>query len=426
MHILTEGGDSTAPDLITLGSWGSATAISATNWAQALQQPATCWANSGTCTGWMQLSQTKGVNVFRRISDNAMYAGVIDFDGNGDVDTINAAAALSDFTTGTGVMAVRLVPGSSSKLVVSSAKMTNNIGIELCVYDVSSGTLTIDGAKITHTLAANTPSYFQCFGLVVFDGDYGIASCYASGSSIDGIPFRITNGSQAFGTRVAASQAPGTQDGASSFMYASQVTDKVAYQFGGLKGSKWTLTAGSPPTLAHTSDINSVAVGNSTYGLEGILNQVGSIVQAPTASQDGEIMWVIGEGIGGWSGGSDPWSGVAAPVSANNYGRVLANTISFYGRHNITFVQVDTSGDWVRGVVVGTTGTSGIQATPANLNVVDRRVVAGATLKTTNLTSHANAPANFGAMYFSGGPCIQVFCEDTAAAPSHIKLPITL
>jgi hypothetical protein len=420
------GGSVADPDLVVLGSWGSATAISATNWAQARQVPSTCWASSGTCTGWIQLSQTKAVNVFRRNSDSAMYAGVIEFDSSGDIGTISNAAALSDFTTGTGVMAVRLVPGSSTKIVVSSADLTNDKSIELCVYDESSGSLSIDGAKIAHTLAANTPSYFQQFGLMVFDGDYGIASCYASGTSICGIPFRITNASQAFGTRVNSSDTPGCQDGAGSFMYASALTDKVAYQFGGLNGQKWTLTAGSPPTLAHTSTINSVDVGNGTYGFEGILNQVGSIIQAPNPTNEGEIMWMVGAGVGGWNGVADEWRATSAPASCNNLGTLINNSPYLFGRHNQTFVPIDSSGDWVRGVFVGTNGTSAIMAIPVNVNVVQQRYIVGTLSRTTNLTPHADAPINFGAMYFSGGPCIQVFCEDTAAAPSYIKLPVTV
>ena len=94
---------------------------------------------------------------------------------------------------------------------------------------------------------------------------------------------------------------------------------------------------------------------------------------------------------------------------------------------SIEFVQVDVVGDWVRGVVVGAYGpTTGLQAMPMNVNTVTGQFVSGDASTTTNISPHANAPINFGAFYLSTGPHILIFCEDTAAAPSYIELPVTV
>lgn len=427
MIIKKVGGSADAPALLTLGTWGSATVISASNWAQ--HKASVSWANSGYSAGWILMSATQWLNVWRRNSDNALYYGVLTLDAAGDVDTENACAALSDFTTGGAAVALRRLGTSATNLLVASGKTASTSRLELGEYALSGSTLTLQNSLLTQNTSTDGVGTLRGFAVEV-GTDFGVIACYSDNGSIGFYPFRIT-ATQAFGSFVDTDTVGITsQDQAGMMSWQSQSTDNVFY-FSTRVLTKIVLSEANPPTLVE-SDIFSGDAGAWCYGTEAMLSNRGLIVPAPTEAADGNITFITNFGMGQWSGEGNAMT-FAQHTSRNglNMGGYGSDTINLFGRFNLDYVQVDTDGDWVRGVLIlahPAVGTTGLTAIPLNINPKDRRYVAGTPSQTTNLTPHQNLPCNFGACYHSSWttPGILIACEDTGAAPSYIKLPITV
>jgi hypothetical protein len=423
------GGGGTAPDLITLGSWGTASVITGTGWVQHKASVATAWANSGYSCGWILMSPTKWLNVARRNSDNALYYGVITLDAAGDVSTQGTYTALSDFTTNGAPVALRRMGDSTTNLLIGSGKTSATQRIELGEYALSGDTLTLQNSLLTQNTTNGAASDLRGFSIEV-GTDYGVASVFFSGTAVGFHPFRITS-PQAFGTLVNTSTAQvSSQDQAGMMSWKSKSTPNVFYFSTGLL-TKTILTEANPPTLTE-SDGFAVQVGGWGYGTEATLSNRGLIVQPPTEETDGNLMFIAPSGIGGWKGEGNTFRMADFPNRVGiNLGGYGTPAVRKFNRHNIDFVHVDTSGDWVRGVVIAAhpaAGTTGLTAIPLNVNPKDQKFTAGTPLQTTNLTPHQDAPCNFGAAYHADWTTSQILiaCEDTAAAPSIIKLPITV
>ena len=420
-------GGGTAPDLITLGSWGTASVITGTGWVQHKASVATAWLNSGYSCGWILMSATKWLNVARRNSDNALYYGVITLDAAGDVSTQGTYTALSDFTTNGAPVALRRMGDSTTNLLIGSGKTSATQRIELGEYALSGDTLTLQNSLMTQNTTNGAAADLRGFAIEV-GTDYGVVAAIYDGSSVGFHPFRITS-PQAFGTLVDTdTTAVQGQDQAAMMSWKSQSTTNVFYFSTGVI-TKTILTEANPPTLTE-SDGFTPSVNSWGYGTEATLSNRGLIVQPPTEETDGNLMFIVNTGIGGWKGEGNTFR-MNNSGGADNLGAFGTPAVRSFSRHNIDFVHVDTSGDWVRGVVIAAhnaSGTNGLTAIPLNVNPKDQKFTAGTPLQTTNLTPHQDAPCNFGAAYHADWTTSQILiaCEDTAAAPSIIKLPITV
>lgn len=424
-----DSGGGTAPDFITLGTWGTASVISGTGWVQHKASVATAWANSGYSCGWILMSATKWLNVARRNSDNALYYGVITLDAAGDVSTQGTYTALSDFTTNGAPVALRRMGDSTTNLLIGSGKTSATQRIELGEYALSGDTLTLQNSLLTQNTTGGAAADLRGFSIEV-GTDYGVVAAFYDAGSVGFHGFRITS-PQAFGTLVDTdTTAVSTEDQAGMMSWKSQSTANVFYFSTGVL-TKVILTEANPPTLSE-SDVFTTSVSNWAHGTEATLSNRGLIVQPPTEETDGNMMFIVRNGIGGWKGEGNTFR--MSNVSNGggiNLGAFGTDAIRAFSRHNIEFVHVDTSGDWVRGVVIvahPAAGTTGLTAIPLNVNPKDQRFVVGTPSQTTNLTPHQDAPCNFGAAYHADWTTSQILiaCEDTAAAPSIIKLPITV
>jgi hypothetical protein len=378
------------------------------------------------------MSATQWLNVFRRNSGNELYYGVLTLDSAGDVGTENPVAALSDFYNTAAPVAIRVIPGSATNLVIASARTSGTSAehLQWREFALSGYSLTGQAAVQAQATPGSAASDNRGFGMEIFGADYGMITCFADGGTLGAYPFRFT-ATQSIGSLVDSNLGNiASQDQAGQATWKSQTTSNVAYSSTS-KISKWTLSEGSPPSLAvavsHTADL-----GAWNYGFSSTLSNRGLIVPPPTEEAGGMTAWITNTGFGHWLGeGTTMIMGATASHNGNNLGGYGDATTKNFNRHNIDYVHIDTSGDWVRGVIIAgypQTGTTGLAAIPVNLNPKEGRVKVGNVSLTTNLTPHDAAPCNFGAAYHADWTTSQILiaCEDTAAAPSYISLPITI
>ena len=418
------GGAAAAPALIALGTWGSAAVVS--GWVQHKASVAIAWsASAGYSCCWTLVSATQWLSVYRLNSNNSMSYGILTLDAAGDVDTINGRAALGAFTTIGAPVVVKKVPGVD-KVVIATGDTVGTIRAEIGAYTFSGSTLSIDGSLITQNTVDNVASDLRGFNMHLFGADFGMIMFMSVGGTLSGYPFRYTT-TQSIGSIETSSGTVTSLVGSGVPIIPAGLTANVCYSLDALN-VKWTLSEANPPTLAST-ELESVtgggqmtanAVGAGTYNHQ-------TIIEPPVRATDGNVCLVNPDGI-------FQWAGEGSPMQANmgNMGTFTGfDVAAIPGIHNIDFVTVDTVGDWVRGVVVGCyplAGTTGLFATPLNVNPLTGAKVVGVTKATTNLTPHATAPCNFGAAFHEDWTTKQILvaCEDTAGGPSIIKLPITV
>ena len=419
------------PALITLGSWGSATLLSASGWQWSKASVAPAWNNSGYSTGWVLMSATQWLNVMRKQTDNSVQYGVLTLDAAGDIDTENACAALSDFTTNGAPVLVRKVPGSSTRVVIASGKTTSTVQYQWREYDLSGSTLTGQNSLQTQDTAGGGAGDFRGFFMELFGSDYGLIGGFPDSGSMGAYPFKFS-ATQSVGSLVdTGTISVSSQDQGGALSWKSQLTSNVAYCSSG-ELTKWVLTEAGPPTMTETSQTGVDNLGSWCYGLGASMAHRGLIVQPPTEATDGNVVWITRLGLGYWAGEGNEIK-MAGHTSNHgvNLGGFGEKLINAFSRHNLDFVQVDTSGDWVRGVLIlchTAAGTTGLTAIPLNVNPKDARFVPGTPSQTTNITPASNNPINFGAAYHADWTTsqIQIAIEDGASAPSVIALAITV
>lgn len=426
------GGAAAAPALLTLGTPGSATAISQTGWATVFSRP-DAWLLYGYGFKWLQVGDQKLSCTFRH-DGGAMYGGVIDLDSNGHVATVNTATALTIFDTIKTPVAAKLVPGTydnSPRIVVATSTRVSPREFQIGVYDLSDS-YTIHGAVIEKAGAADVNPIVEGLEVCLTGPDYGILFAKSDNIVSSATPFKFTT-TQSIGSDVNTDGMPWGTGETMSFAYESEATHGKVYNIGGNgRGTEWDLTEDTTPTLALTSYINasSTSVGAMAH-IHGVSTHFGCLVRPPVASadQDGAFMLVSYAGLRHWPGkrGTNEiaWDG----NNPFNVGTFIPPGAQLYNQHNFTFVQVDTDGDWVRGVTVGPYGTTGLQLIPINVNPLTGEFVRGTTATTTtNISPHRETTLNFFAGYQGIGDSthILIFCEDTAAAPSYLEVPVTI
>lgn len=413
------GGAASSPDAVTLGAFGSATAITATNWSQ---------CDTNVSTDWVKMSSTLLVNVTRKITSYELYIGGIDLTSAGEISTIqNAQDITSDFTVQARVtvMATRL---TDTRIVVCVYKNTSPTGFEFQTYDYSGGTFTKHGTKLTYTPGTDHAS--QGFSsMIKVDADHVCLSHY--GGSVnrnDAVLAKVTN-TKNVGTAL-TDLGNGTGTGLLWLCgYAGEI-------FMGSFGKGYVRMTANTSTQALTVvDYTVPASSGTIFGARGTAvpgdgSQHNFTLATPTASgqvcafnnQDhkGGLVWWDGYVLNSpslYGGAPNPsFVGVVGDVATVN-----ANMRNSGG------VKIDETSPWMRTVMVIGNSTTGLAAVPMNINMETGAGVRGTQVRGTTITPHsATLESNFGVAYDPAWAHIWVFCQDTAAAPSYCKLPVTV
>tara|TARA_R110000824_G_scaffold317464_1_gene504649 strand:+ start:622 stop:2010 length:1389 start_codon:yes stop_codon:yes gene_type:complete len=436
------GGAAADPAFLTLGTWGSATAISATGWTAVLK--ATVPSGStvlGYAGGYVKLSATLLAYVWR---DNAstyqMNAATIVLDSAGDFSSATTRQDISaNFPDSRSNVLVRGIPGSSTGIVVYGCELVGTPArVRLAHYEISGATFSLQNSVIIRNCGTDSNSGLNSASLTILDSDYG---CYGNHDTTGHArpkqtPFRFTD-PQSTGTPV---QCTSTLSGS---WYTSQGSildpNGTARKFYTIEPrmNSWTLSAGNPPTVAENDEQKSISYNNNATGHLGTM--ISGIITPPTSTLDGQMTFLAG----GNHGDETPDANVLTNTSFGEGDDQSAESRSFGGaedaaakiwNHNTTFVPIDTDGDWHRGIRVGTNGTTGLHAWAQNVNVLTGRVLNGPVSATTNITAwdyNYRISTNwfaFDAFYDAAWSKDEIFilCEDTDAPPSYIKLPFTI
>ena len=438
-------GGAGVPDFVGLGTWSSASAISASNWSQAALSSAL--VHSAMYHSPTQLTRMSATSLLRswvETSSGDCMVGEIVLNADGTVASVATANDLSSaLSSQLTQFIVRKVPGSSTRIVISRPLNTSPLSHRFATYDLSSGSLSLHGAVITKAATTNS-SFCAVLGMemTLVDADYGVIfgkDRAINNDSAHPIKFTTGGGGQEFGSVHDSPESFAGNGSVAGPAWLSTETANRIYSKLGVQAERWDLTASDPPAVADTTlttgvdlYIAGVAPGGgfhwSVWKRDHILfrpqedpddgsvtvyctvqegaaahNLVFAFYDVPTETVIySSSLAYLGAGLGGGGG----------PVTSQ------ANHIDH------TLVQVDTVGDWHRCVAIGTNDTTGLYALPVNVNPLKKLMNHGTMSYTTNLTPHNNNGNGLDASF--NGSNILIVCEDTAAAPSTITLPVTV
>ena len=443
------GGAAGDPALVTLGTWSSVAAISATNWSQRADSVDLIHsAIYGIPNQLTRMSATSLLRSWVEVSSGDCMVGEIVLNADGTVASVATANDLSsDLGSDLVQFIVRKVPGSSTRIVISrpNKETANSSGTpthKFGTFDLSSGSLSKHGAVITQAATgggdtnANHAVAAMGMELTLTDSDYGILFAQDTSTSVTAWPIKFTTGGggQEFGTvhQGSAGLQGGGNFGGPSWL--SPDTNNRIYSKMGTQLQRWDLTEADPPTCADT-DLDGPATQDSK-GIHWSVTKRDHVLLPPDDPDDGTfaVFGTHSEG-GGATEMRFLFFDPADEVTQYGYSLVTetfgldswnpGTSIPDNNHMDHCLVQIDTVGDWHRCVLVGPNDTTGLYALPINVNIAKKSYHRAAAISlTTNLTPHSNNGNGMDATF--NGSNILIICEDTAAAPSTITLPITV
>lgn len=426
-----------APDLLTLGTWGSPSVLPASGLTAVLKTPtASGSVVRGYAGGYVKLSASKLAYVFR---DNAstyqMNAATITLDAAGDYSSSTTAQDISgDFPDARTNVLARLIPGSSTGIVVYSSELVGTPArVKLAHYEISGGTFTLQNSVITRNCGTDANGSLNSAFLAILDADYGCFGNFdtTGHGKVGCIPFRFTSPQSTGSVVQSTSNLAGSWLTSIGTILDPNGTARKFYTIEPRMNS-WTLSAGAPPTVVENDEQMAATISSNAAGHLGTM--LGGMIAPPTPSLDGQLAF-LATGSHGAAPSTNPnasfmlGEGETASEASRDDFLTPEDPLAKIWNHNTTFVAIDTDGDWRRGIRVGVDGTTGLHAWAQNVNVLTGEVTNGPRAATVNLTPHVSLQwCAFDAFYDAAWTKDEIFilCEDTSAAPSYIKLPFTV
>jgi len=436
------GGAAGIPEFVSLGTWSSVAAISATNWSQ-------CALSSALIHGGIyfpptQLTRMSATSLLRswvETSSGDCMVGEIVLNADGTVASVATANDLSsDLSSQLTQFIIRKVPGSSTRIVISRPSRASPLSHKFATYDLSSGSLSLHGAVITKAATADSASCAVIgMEMTLVDSDYGIIFGKDRAINHDsalGIKFTTGGGGQEFGAVHDSPEIFAGNGSVAGPAWLSTETANRVYAKLGTQSERWDLTASDPPAVADTlltaGGVKYISGGSPGGGFHwSVWKRDHILFQPQDDPDDGSVTayCTVQEAAGAHNlrfvfvnvpNETVHYSGGFADLATAGGGPITgqANHIDH------TLVQVDTVGDWHRCVAVGVNDTTGLYALPVNVNPGAELIHYGTISYTTNLTPHNNNGNGLDASF--NGSNILIVCEDTAAAPSTITLPVTV
>jgi hypothetical protein len=429
------GGGSVMPSLPSLGTPGSITTVTATNWVTHAGGQSSSF-NGAFVSGTVKLSDTLEVHVWNSGAAGKIWAASVPY-SSGSVGTPNAAQDLSADFTDYASGPVFLIKNSASQVIIVTMRTAATTRqIEVGTYNVSGATFTKVGSISTFSTATNATAALQGFGVCRYDSNTIVMTCMNNTSTAQlQMVACNTVSNQGFGTAVASGLA-----------YATHVVveSTVVYRGEGLEAGniftisaagrilEWSCTPGSTPSVAFVEDHAGEILGYDDYTTQSYWQRYaqcipagggvgGHIVHLETPNNPGEVM-VFGNSVNAWGGEDRPITEDAHRLGAQNvYGTMAAwQSITPY------FLPFDEDGQYIRGVLICFNSAQNLSLIPCVLHPGTGGILPGEPVVTTNM-KNGNVWRGASATYDSSSGKLTVWSvHNNSGLPAYLEVAVTL